>query len=78
MIRSVPGGGTERLDAEPRAEDGTARDACLADSQIRALAVLGQRVEEHYGAPQDTEWAIDGDGKLWLTQARPSPRSTRK
>ena len=25
----------------------------------------------HYGAPQDTEWALDGDGKLWLTQARP-------
>lgn len=82
VIRSVPGGGTERLDAEPRAEGGTARGACLADSQIRALAVLGQRVEEHYGAPQDTEWAIDGDGKLWLTQARPIttlyPQMTRQ
>ncbi|MEV8150368.1 PEP/pyruvate-binding domain-containing protein [Arthrobacter sp. NPDC080073] len=82
VIRSIPGGGTERLDATAQAEDGTAGDACLADSQIRALAALGQRVEEHYGAPQDTEWAIDGDGKLWLTQARPIttlyPQMTRQ
>ena len=27
--------------------------------------------EAHYGQPQDTEWAIDRDGALWLTQARP-------
>ncbi|MGO4857214.1 PEP/pyruvate-binding domain-containing protein [Arthrobacter sp. 2MCAF14] len=82
VIRSIPGGGTERLGPAAQAEDGTAGDACLADSQIRALAVLGQRVEEHYGAPQDTEWAIDGDGKLWLTQARPIttlyPQMTRQ
>src|SRR4029450_12682715 len=29
------------------------------------------RVQEHYGQPQDTEWAIDRAGTLWLTQARP-------
>ena len=40
-------------------------------TQVRALAALGDRVEAHYGAPQDTEWAIDADGTLWLTQARP-------
>lgn len=38
-------------------------------------------MEVHYGAPQDTEWAIDGSGKLWLTQARPIttlyPQTTR-
>jgi rifampicin phosphotransferase len=28
-------------------------------------------VEAHYGAPQDTEWAIENNGQLWLTQARP-------
>ncbi|MCZ9882233.1 PEP/pyruvate-binding domain-containing protein [Arthrobacter sp. B2a2-09] len=82
VIRSIPGGGTEKLDASAQAEGGTAGDACLVDSQIRALAVLGQRVEEHYGAPQDTEWAIDGEGKLWLTQARPIttlyPQMTRQ
>jgi phosphohistidine swiveling domain-containing protein len=45
--------------------------ASLSDDQILALARLGARVEEYYGTPQDTEWAIDGDGALWLLQARP-------
>jgi pyruvate, water dikinase len=34
---------------------------CLADAEIAALARVGRRVEEHYGAPQDIEWAITGD-----------------
>ncbi|WP_370873112.1 PEP/pyruvate-binding domain-containing protein [Arthrobacter bambusae] len=82
VIRSVPGGGTERLNAGGQAEEGAAGDACLADSQIRALVILGRRVEEHYEAPQDIEWAAGGDGKLWLTQARPIttlyPQMTRQ
>ena len=43
----------------------------MSDDQLRALVALGSRVQEHYGQPQDTEWAIDRDGALWLTQARP-------
>ena len=35
------------------------------------LALLGRRAELHFGSPQDLEWAIDGDGKPWLTQSRP-------
>ena len=35
------------------------------------LVDLGQRVQRHYGAPQDTEWALDSAGTFWLTQARP-------
>lgn len=35
------------------------RDApCLTDDEIRALAAVARRVEAHYGAPQDIEWAI--------------------
>jgi pyruvate,water dikinase len=63
-IRSLPGGGTERV---PTALAG----ACVTDDQVRALAALGARVEALYGSPQDTEWAIDAGGTLWLTQARP-------
>lgn len=44
---------------------------CLTDEQVRALAKLGGQVQSHYGTPQDTEWALDAEGKLWLTQARP-------
>ncbi|NUW30958.1 phosphoenolpyruvate synthase [Nonomuraea sp. SMC257] len=65
VIRSLPGGGTERLDRTGSAE------YCLTDAQVRELAALGARVERHYGAPQDTEWALDVSGALWLTQARP-------
>ena len=64
-VRALAGGGTERV----------ARDRsggpCLDDDQVRRLAELGARVARHYGEPQDTEWAIDAGGRIWLTQARP-------
>jgi phosphohistidine swiveling domain-containing protein len=65
-ILAGPGGGTERVELAA-AEHG----ASLSDDQILTLAKLGSRIEEHYGTPQDTEWAIDGDGAVWLLQARP-------
>ncbi|HVR20208.1 MAG TPA: PEP/pyruvate-binding domain-containing protein, partial [Polyangiaceae bacterium] len=65
-IRAKPGGGTTHIEAADRANE-----ACVTDAQVLALAALGDRVERHYGAPQDTEWAIDATGRLWLTQARP-------
>jgi pyruvate, water dikinase len=34
---------------------------CLTDDEARALASVGRRVEEHYGVPQDIEWALLGD-----------------
>lgn len=82
-IRPLPGGGTERIERTASEHSGVpAPQACLTDHQILDLAGLGRRVEEHYGAPQDTEWAIDGAGKLWLTQSRPIttlyPQTTRK
>jgi pyruvate,water dikinase len=43
----------------------------LTDEEARALARLGIEVERHYGAPQDTEWAIDRDGETWMLQSRP-------
>ena len=30
-----------------------------------------QRVEKHFGAPQDIEWAIDRNGELFVLQSRP-------
>lgn len=43
----------------------------LDESEVLAVADLGVRVEAHYGAPQDTEWAFDPDGNLWILQSRP-------
>ena len=37
------------------------RSPCLTDDEARTLALVGQRVEEHYGVPQDIEWAMLGD-----------------
>ena len=65
-ISASAGGGTERAELLPGS-----RAACLTDRQLGALVQLGARVEAHYGAPQDTEWAIDPGGTIWLTQARP-------
>ena len=65
-IRAAEGTGTQRVELK-----GNEDRACLSDEQVRALAALGARVEAHYGAPQDTEWAVDAGGKLWLLQARP-------
>lgn len=65
-VSGVPGGGVVRRDHETASES-----FCLDDTQVLALADLGQRVQDHYGAPQDTEWALDGQERLWLTQARP-------
>ncbi|MBZ4420945.1 phosphoenolpyruvate synthase [Myxococcus sp. RHST-1-4] len=42
----------------------------LTDEEILELARLGQRVEQHYGSPQDVEWAESG-GRMYLVQSRP-------
>ena len=44
---------------------------CLTDEQARALARLARRVEDHYGAAQDIEWALLPDGRVVLLQTRP-------
>jgi len=44
----------------------------LSDNEILTLAKWGCLVEEHYGLPQDLEWAKDGkSGKLFIVQSRP-------
>lgn len=47
-----------------------ATEAAIAADQARDVAELARRVEEHFGAPQDVEWAMAG-GKLFVLQARP-------
>ncbi|MGC2372335.1 MAG: phosphoenolpyruvate synthase [Solirubrobacteraceae bacterium] len=43
----------------------------LSDAEVLAVAELGRRIEVHYDFPQDTEWAFDPDGRLWMLQSRP-------
>jgi pyruvate,water dikinase len=46
-------------------------DAALDRRLRRRLAALAARAEERFGCPQDVEWAVDVDGRLWLLQSRP-------
>lgn len=43
----------------------------ISDENIKELVELGSKIEDHYGKPQDIEWAIDGQEKIWILQARP-------
>lgn len=65
--RLVAGAGG-RVDREELVAD--ADDRVLTDGQAIELAELGLHVEEHYGEPQDMEWAI-GEGRTYLVQSRP-------
>jgi len=47
-----------------------AKARVLSEEELREIGQLGKKVEEHYGSPQDMEWAIEG-GKLYLLQSRP-------
>ncbi len=42
----------------------------LTDDEIVALTKLGKRIHDHYGFPQDTEWAIE-EGTVYMLQSRP-------
>ncbi|MDO8507531.1 MAG: phosphoenolpyruvate synthase [bacterium] len=42
----------------------------LTDDEIAQLVELALKIEEHYGKPQDTEWATEG-GKVYMVQSRP-------
>jgi pyruvate,water dikinase len=66
VIRTEPGGGTRRT-----SESRPPRRPVLDDRHIHRLAEIGVKIEEHYAAPQDTEWAIDADDEIWMLQSRP-------
>ena len=58
------GGGTERITREEIGQQ------ALADAQIVELARTAQRVAEHFGSPQDIEWA-SAKQQFYLLQSRP-------
>ena len=41
----------------------------LSDEEIGELATIGQRLEQHFGFPQDVEWAHE-NGSFYIVQAR--------
>ncbi len=62
--------------ADPRSGRVTERtvrhgQAVLRDSVIRELASVGRRIESALRGPQDIEFAIDRDDRVWIVQSRP-------
>jgi pyruvate,water dikinase len=51
-------------------EQGRQTEASISEVEAKQLAALGARMEEHFKAPQDVEWAI-ADGEVYILQSRP-------
>ncbi len=66
MHLPAPEGGILDLETPPER-----KGPCLEEQQVLALHGLGGTLERHFGLPQDIEWAISGEGKIYLLQARP-------
>lgn len=62
-----PDGGLKEIPVPVEKQD----HPCLTEDKIKILANYVVRIEEHYGSPQDIEWALDKDGHIILLQTRP-------
>lgn len=49
----------------------------ITDVQIKELAKFGQQLENHYGLPQDIEWAVENE-KIFIVQTRAITTYTQK
>jgi rifampicin phosphotransferase len=49
----------------------------LPSADLRRLVSLSARVETEFRGPQDVEWAIGTDNRLWLLQSRPVTSEVR-
>ena len=62
-----PEGGLTRVALDP-SQAGT---PSLTEEELKTLAAYGTKLEDHFRAPQDVEWAIDQEGRVWILQTRP-------
>lgn len=46
-------------------------ESLLSPEKAAELARIAVRLEKHFGAPQDIEWSIAGDGSVFILQSRP-------
>jgi len=67
MVVTTPSGGVRD---EPLPKE-LASEPCLSDEEVLSLSRMAVTVETHFGGPQDIEWAMDEERRLWLLQSRP-------
>lgn len=65
-IYALADGGTAEQEIAPAQRNRQA----LTDERILQLAHLGRTIEEHFGCPQDIEWAL-AHGTFYIVQSRP-------
>jgi len=66
MLQCLPEGGVAEV---PVPEDRQNRP-CLQEKHLTALLHYARALEDHFGKPQDIEWALDGNDQLWILQSR--------
>lgn len=73
-VRDVPALDGKGVRAEPVPED-MRQIPALEPQEVMALVEIARKVEQHYGCPQDIEWAVSGsapaDKHIFLLQSRP-------
>jgi pyruvate,water dikinase len=63
--------GDEWVVRDDRAEARRRPENAIDRRQALAVAAEARRIAAARGTPQDIEWAIDGQDRLWILQARP-------
>ena len=67
MIINLRDGGVNKI----KTPDSMMERPCLTSEQVLELASRAIQIEKHFRKPQDIEWAIDKDGRIFILQARP-------
>ncbi|MCX5891687.1 MAG: PEP-utilizing enzyme [Deltaproteobacteria bacterium] len=67
MLVNVPGGGVQEAPVPKELVNAP----CLNQDHLRQLVQWAATLEAHYQRPQDVEWALDFEDRLWLLQSRP-------
>ena len=66
--RADPSGrGTVCVDVAPERQS----EPALDDERLAGLVDVARRVHKYFGSHQDVEWALAGDGSLYVVQSRP-------
>jgi len=61
---------TETGTREETLADARRKSQVLNKAQVRKLAGIARRIEDHYGCPQDIEWCL-ADKRFYILQSRP-------
>jgi pyruvate,water dikinase len=74
MLVNVAGGGVQEAPVPKE----LVNVPCLNQAHLQQLARWAATLEAHYQRPQDVEWALDFEDRLWCLQSRPLQLPARR